>query len=58
MESSPNYEDVQVCNDNLVEDESHYILECSSYKVIFMKYDDMQDRHDKYMSYSIIHQGG
>ena len=44
--ASPKYEDVQVCNDNLVEDEYNYILLCSSYKVMRMKYDDLQDGHD------------
>ena len=41
-----------LCNQNLEEDEYHSLLTCSSYKVIFKKYDDLLDEHD---NFSVIH---
>ena len=46
MESSLKHDDMQGMNENLVEDEYHLLIACSTYKVIHKKYDDQLDKHD------------
>ena len=45
MESSLKHEDMQGMNENLVEDEYHLLIACSTYKVIHEKYDELLDGH-------------
>ena len=46
MASSPKYDNVQVCNENIEKDEYHILLACSVYKVSSKKYYDLLDGHD------------
>ena len=52
MASSPKYKHMEGMQRNLVEDEYHLLITCSTYMVIREKYDDILDMHG---NMSVIH---